>query len=127
MQASLPRKVPKAVTPTRHGTVWIARRDDGLFLLERRPDKGLLGGMLGWPGSDWDSAGGTAPLATPWRIAGQARHTFTHFHLILDVLVADIHARPNPQRGAFMPLQPTDLPTVMRKAFAIATGALSSR
>lgn len=126
-QASLPRKQPKAKTPTRHGTVWVARRSDGQFLLERRPDKGLLGGMLGWPGSDWDGAGGEMPLASDWRLAGQALHTFSHFHLILDVMVADIPMGQNPQRGTFLPLRPSDLPTVMGKAHIVATGALSSR
>ena len=127
IQASLPRKLPKAKTPTRHGTVWVARRSDGLFLLEHRPDKGLLGGMLGWPGSGWDGAGGDAPLAVGWRMAGQALHTFTHFHLVLDVMVADIPMGQNPQRGTFVPLRLSDLPTVMRKAYGVATGALSSR
>jgi A/G-specific adenine glycosylase len=37
--------------------VWLSpmsrRRADGAVLLERRPDRGLLGGMLGWPGTVW--------------------------------------------------------------------------
>jgi A/G-specific adenine glycosylase len=127
IQASLPRKLPKTKTPTRHGTVWVARRADGYFLQERRPDRGLLGGMLGWPGSDWDGAGGDSPLAADWQLAGQALHSFTHFHLVLDVMVADIPIGQNPQRGAFMPLHPSDLPTVMHKACDVALGALSSR
>ena len=49
----LPKKTPKKAKPIRHGTAYIAQRADGAWLLERRPDKGLLGGMLGWPGSDW--------------------------------------------------------------------------
>ena len=51
--ADLPRKSPKKAKPTRHGTVYLARRTDGAWLLETRPETGLLGGMLGWPGSDW--------------------------------------------------------------------------
>jgi A/G-specific adenine glycosylase len=86
-----------------------------------------LGGMLGWPGSDWDGAGGDTPLAADWRLAGQALHSFTHFHLVLDVLVADIPVGQNPQRGVFMPLHLSDLPTVMHKACDVALGALSSR
>jgi A/G-specific adenine glycosylase len=125
IHADLPRKSPKAKTPTRSGTVWIARHPDGRFLLEKRPEKGLLGGMLGWPGSDWDGAGGSAPLTTDWHLAGHARHTFTHFHLILDVYIADTTATPI--RGTFMPLTPAALPTVMRKAYDVAAGALSSR
>ena len=50
-QTDLPRKTPKPEKPTRHGTLWIARRTDGHFLTERRPDRGLLGGMIGFPGT----------------------------------------------------------------------------
>ncbi|WP_294230545.1 A/G-specific adenine glycosylase, partial [uncultured Shimia sp.] len=49
----LPKKTPKRPKPIRHGVVYIAKRVDGAYLLETRPDSGLLGGMLGWPGSDW--------------------------------------------------------------------------
>jgi A/G-specific adenine glycosylase len=130
IQASLPRKSPKAATPTRHGTVWIARRDDGAYLVERRADKGLLGGMLGWPGTDWDGAGGDVPLIADWRDAGEVRHTFTHFHLYLTLMVADVGPDAIPLRGAFLPrpdFRPADLPTVMRKAFDLASGGDAPR
>jgi A/G-specific adenine glycosylase len=128
--ASLPRKMPKIATPTREGTVWIARRADGAMLLERRADKGLLGGMLGWPGSDWDGGGGDAPLAVAWERAGEVRHTFTHFQLVLTVMVAEVERKARALRGAFHPhddFRPADLPTVMRKAYDLASGAFSSR
>jgi A/G-specific adenine glycosylase len=128
--ASLPCKMPKIATPTREGTVWIARRADGAMLLERRADKGLLGGMLGWPGSDWDGGGGDAPLAAAWDRAGEVRHTFTHFHLVLTVMVAEVAPDARARRGAFHPhsdFRPADLPTVMRKAYDLASGAFSSR
>ena len=113
----------------------LARRDDGAWLLERRPDRGLLGGMLGWPGTAWDIRDGPAdthpPLAADWHAAdGQVRHTYTHFDLYLDVQFA--HAPPDatPRRGDFVAPQdfgPGDLPTVMRKAFDLALTALSPR
>ena len=77
MQADLPRKAAKAAKPVRQGTVWIARRADGALLLETRPERGLLGGMLGWPGDDWDGAGGPAPLRR--RLAGGGRGA-PHLH-----------------------------------------------
>ncbi len=132
---TLPRKLAKAAKPVRHGRVWIARRDDGAWLLERRPAKGLLGGMLGWPGTNWDVRGGDTtaapPLAADWQPAvGTVRHTFTHFDLYLEVEIA--HAAPldHPLRGQFVAPQdfgPGDLPTVMRKAFDLAVTAFSSR
>tara|TARA_R110002049_G_scaffold44333_5_gene130036 strand:+ start:87142 stop:88206 length:1065 start_codon:yes stop_codon:yes gene_type:complete len=127
--ASLPRKIPKKPKPIRHGTVYLARRVDGAWLLETRPDKGLLGGMLGWPGSDWLDATeprpqGLPPIAADWRtVTGEVRHTFTHFHLMLTVQHAQVPAHATPQAGQFIPpnqFSPTDLPTVMRKAFDLA-------
>lgn len=122
--ADLPKKTPKKAKPVRHGTVYLARRGDGAWLLETRPDSGLLGGMLGWPGSDWVDAGlprpTNAPMQADWvRIAGEVRHTFTHFHLILDVMTATV-SHETPTRGVFLPrdqFRPSDLPTVMRKAY----------
>ena len=49
----LPKKIPKLKKPIRVGTVYVAINDDHSILLERRSKKGLLGGMLGWPGSEW--------------------------------------------------------------------------
>lgn len=130
VQADLPRKTLKPAKPLRAGQLWIARRTDGALLLETRPDRGLLGGMLGWPGSDWDGGGGPAPVAADWRDAGaEVRHTFTHFHLRLGIAVADVSLAATPIRGAFLPrtaFRPSDLPTVMRKAWDIAAGALNA-
>lgn len=129
VQADLPRKMPKPERPVRFGTVWIARRADGAVLLERRPDKGLLGGMLGWPGTDWSAAPeGPPPLEAEWRDAGaEVRHMFTHFHLRLAVQVANVPDGVRASRGAFVThdaFRPSDLPTVMRKAYDLGLGAL---
>ena len=118
----LPRKAPKKPKPTRYGIIYLAERDDGAVLLERRPDKGLLGGMLGWPGSDWgDSPAEQPPLTADWQtLPGEVRHTFTHFHLILSVRHAKVAQNQLAQTGEFLPkelFRPSDLPTVMRKAY----------
>lgn len=123
----LPRKSPKAKKPIRLGIIYLTRRVDGAWLLERRPDKGLLGGMLGWPGSDWNDAPIDAPpIRAEWKtVAGEARHTFTHFHLRLTVKTALVPMERQPDRGDFIELpdfSPTDLPTVMRKAYDLARG-----
>ncbi|WP_081825142.1 A/G-specific adenine glycosylase [Allgaiera indica] len=120
VQGDLPRKSAKPPKPTRRGYTYVARRDDGAWLLEERPARGLLGGMLGWPGSDWAEAPDPAPPAeAEWRPAGEVRHTFTHFHLILTVLAARLPADATPRRGTLVPgpkFSPGALPTVMRKA-----------
>jgi A/G-specific adenine glycosylase len=124
--ADLPRKAAKRAVPVRRGMVYVGRRGDGAWLMEQRPDKGLLGGMLGWPGSDWTLDPAPAPpMAADWRMAGGVRHTFTHFHLDLTVFVADLPDVPAPQ-GRFVgpaDFHPTSLPTLMRKVFHVASGA----
>lgn len=121
--ADLPNKTPKAAKPKRYGTIFIAIREDGAVLLERRPETGLLGGMLGWIGSDWTE---TMPQASPplnaeWKgINEQVRHTFTHFHLFLNVAVAHVAVTATPSHGMFVEnFDPNDLPTVMRKAWSL--------
>jgi A/G-specific adenine glycosylase len=114
IQAELPRKTPKPAKPTRQGTLWLVRNGP-LWLVEIRPERGLLGGMTGFPGDNWDGAGGPAPVQAAWREIGEVRHTFTHFHLILQVHLAETAA--NPTRGQFTALDPGSLPTLMRKAF----------
>lgn len=121
--ASLPRKMPKAEKPTRRGQVWIGHRD-GSLILERRPDRGLLGGMTGFPGDGWDGAGGEAPARADWRKVGEVRHTFTHFHLILQVHVARVDSPPDRGEWHLKP-RPSDLPTVMRKAWDLARDFIS--
>lgn len=120
----LPKKTPKKPKPVRYGTVYIAKRVDGAYLTERRPDQGLLGGMLGWPGSDWTEGKApdhTAPIRAEWKdLPAEVRHTFTHFYLRLTVKTALVPMDRKPKVGAFLPqneFAPADLPTVFRKAF----------
>lgn len=127
--ADLPRKAPKTPKPTRFGIVYLVRRSDGAVLLETRPEKGLLGGMLGWPGSDWtvDPPAPAPPIPADWHDPGlEVRHTFTHFHLRLTLRLAQVEQTATPERGEFharATFRPSALPTVMRKAHDLAQGA----
>ena len=132
MAAELPKRDPKPAKPVRFGVAYVGRRADGAWLLERRPDRGLLGGMLGWPGAEWgDSAREEPPVQADWRdIGAEARHTFTHFHLRLSIRVADLPMDAVPERGTYLSkaeFRPSDLPTVMRKVFDLSQGALDNR
>jgi A/G-specific adenine glycosylase len=120
----LPRRAPKKEKPTRKGVAFWAVAPDGSILLRRRPEKGLLGGMVEIPSTDWREAGWTgaaarkaAPVAADWTILpGLVRHTFTHFHLELEVMAA--HVPGTNANGIWSPpdrFGDHALPTVMKK------------
>jgi A/G-specific adenine glycosylase len=124
-QAELPRKTPKKPQPVRLGIVYVARRRDDAWLVETRPDRGLLGGMLGFVGSDWsDDPVPAPPVKADWvELGAEARHTFTHFHLRLRVMTAVLPLDAQPMRGYFMAaaeFRPSSLPTVMRKVYDLS-------
>jgi A/G-specific adenine glycosylase len=90
-----PRKSPKADRPRRHGVAWLLTKGDQVALI-RRPPKGLLGGMLALPTTDWRAtpwmdaeALAVAPVAAAWKDAGVIDHIFTHFALTLRVMRAE--------------------------------------
>ena len=131
VQAALPRKAPKKVRPVRYGVHFWLTDDSGL--LRTRPYKGLLGGMTELPGTAWRDtpwavadAMADAPMAAAWRGAGQVRHVFTHFELILDVLAAHV---PRIEGAGFAhrldALDDAALPSVMWKCVRMAVGGES--
>lgn len=126
--ADLPRKAAKKPKPTREGIVWIARHSDGAWLVERRPAKGLLGGTLAFPSTGWDGTDRPPPIEADWRDPKlEARHTFTHFHLRLHLRLAQLPQDTMPDCGFFIDaaeFAPEALPSLMRKAHALAKGAL---
>ena len=65
------------------------------------------------------------PVHADWHIVGgEVRHTFTHFHLRLSLYRADVGLNATPVRGRFLTrdaFRPSDLPTVMRKAYDLAS------
>jgi A/G-specific adenine glycosylase len=90
-----PRRSAKADRPHRHGVAYILTRGGDVALV-RRPPKGLLGGMLALPTSEWRTgrwseaeALDAAPAHAPWRGVGEVEHGFTHFTLTLQLLRAE--------------------------------------
>lgn len=122
---TLPRKMPKKPKPQRFGVAFWAVRPDGAVLLRRRPESGLLGGMMEVPSTEWRDRPWSeaealehAPLAADWRpLAGAVRHVFTHFGLELAVLACDAGAGASADGRwvAQEDLAAEALPTVMRK------------
>jgi A/G-specific adenine glycosylase len=128
---TLPRKRTKTAIPTRKGHVfWIEQ--NGMVLLRQRPDKGLLGGMLEVPGTEWTNKlpqTYDAPVTASWKILkGHVAHTFTHFHLELTVHTAsDVPTLVELEDLSYRWVHLDDLlgealPTVMRKVVAKVLG-----
>lgn len=123
---TLPRKAARKAVPARLGYAYWLTRGDGAVLLRRRPEKGLLGGMMEVPGSEWEEKlpGKNPPFAAQWRkLPGTVQHTFTHFYLELTVLAAAIENAAPPAGCRWVAAQNVDaeaLPSVMRKVAAHA-------
>jgi A/G-specific adenine glycosylase len=89
LATALPKKSPKQKIATRHGHVYWIENAKGEVILRQRPKTGLLGGMTEFPSSDWVS-GKKQKFAEPFQAEwkkhpGLVEHTFTHFHLELEV------------------------------------------
>jgi len=134
-----PRRSPKPARLIRRGDAFVIVRAIGKemhILLRRRPEKGLLGGMMEVPCTEWIEAGraGEQARAVPayWRPARTVRHTFTHFHLELRVFAAG-YAEAVREAQTFggewvsvEELPAAGLPTVMKKAMAAGLATLGT-
>ncbi|MEX2615160.1 MAG: A/G-specific adenine glycosylase [Alphaproteobacteria bacterium] len=135
----LPRRAPKKPRPLRRGIVFWLTNSNGAVLLRRRPEKGLLGGMMEFPSTEWregavvdiGAARREIPLpAADWRqLPGIVEHGFTHFRLELTVLTGTA----NGSAGNSMLWCPIDrlggqaLPTLMKKVVRHVRDADSER
>ena len=125
----LPVKAAKAARPVRYGAHFWLQDAAGRVLLRRRPASGLLGGMIELPGTAWRPAAweeadalAEAPQPAEWRLAGRARHGFTHFELFIDVYAAAVASIG--AEGLLVPepsLAEAALPTVMRRCIGLAS------
>lgn len=129
-----PRRNRKSSKPWRYGVVFWAQRRDGAVLVRQRPSSGLLGGMMEFPSTAWraevwstDQAQSSAPTSARWLpLAGNVRHTFTHFRLELQVLAGCVLPETGPEDGSWC--RPDDftrlaLPTLMKKVARLALAA----
>jgi len=124
---AFPVKAARRARPLKHGTAWWVEHG-GAVALVRRPPRGLLGGMLALPASEWSTKALTAlPFEGNWRIAPETvRHGFTHFELHLQVALVDAPARLNSIGGLDILWAPRDavstagLPTLFARAARIA-------
>ncbi len=122
-----PLKAPKKTRPIRLGAAFVALNEKSEIYLQKRPEKGLLGGMTEVPTTQWvvdrDGMGNDqdhAPFVAEWRNMGLISHIFTHFELRLTIYLARVAGR-EPDHGWWEPtenLKAQALPTLMKKAIA---------
>jgi A/G-specific adenine glycosylase len=122
----LPQRSPKPERPLRRAVAFWAVDPKGAVLLRRRPEKGLLGGMMELPSTAWRTAAwgeaealAQAPFDAPWvELPGVVRHTFTHFQLEARVWAARAGNGAGSAAGRWVALDDLGaqaLPSVMRK------------
>jgi len=131
----LPRQKPKKAKPQRYGVVFWAVRKDGAVLLRRRPDKGLLGGMMEFPSTPWREAKWStpavieeSPVRSDWApVPGLVRHSFTHVDLALGIWIGTAPKKPPEGFVATPPERfgTLALPTLMKKVAAHVKDATS--
>lgn len=125
VQTDYPKKTKKAKLPTRYGNIYVLKSSDSVLMLQR-PDNGLLGGMLGFPGTEWSNTAPPAldgaPSPRNWeKCDDEVRHVFTHFELYLDVYRSETPEQD--LEGIWVELTRISdyaLPTVMKKALKIS-------
>ena len=122
----LPARIVRAVRPTRYGIAFWCQQKNGQILFRKRPEKGLLGGMMEVPSSPWrddpwekeEDAFSFAPAKAEWRrLGGLVTHTFSHFHLEM-IVYAGMARKPELALGIWRSLDDLGsmaLPSVMRK------------
>lgn len=98
IQNDLPRRLPKKAKPQKVGYVYLIR-NGGRVLLERRPEKSMMGGMSAFPTSVWGEGLGAINHPDFLNVHDHSappfiRHSFTHFDLTLYLLEAEMHSQP---------------------------------
>ncbi len=122
-----PKRKTKTARPVRYGAVFFIE-NGGHIWLRQRPDKGLLGGMMELPGTEWtgdkpeiDIWLEQAPTKSNWQqVDGEVKHVFTHFTLYLTVFTTQTSAEKFETRANLDKLDNYALPSLMRKAIKFA-------
>ena len=122
-QTDYPKKTPKKPKPVRYGQAFVFLNDNRVWL-RRRPEQGLLGGMMEVPGSDWvNKPVSEKPDEESWnQTASPVRHVFTHFELVLDVFKTEIQTSPS-EEGRWVPIDRLGeeaLPSLFKKVLRVA-------
>ena len=122
-----PFRMNKKVKGVRCGKVFWINDCGGRVLMRRRPDQGLLAGMMEFPSTNWDMGSlkndsfsdEIEALSMNWiTISRPVKHTFTHFNLSLTIWKGEVRSDTEVPDGVWV--DPTDfrkyaLPSLMKK------------
>lgn len=126
LQNELPMRKEKAARPKRIGYIYWVQNSKGHILFEKRPDSGLLGGMNGFPTTEWKSSGRVSHISAMkipdnYKMIRNLKvyHTFTHFDLELQGIVLDapkgFRCKPDQFWVPVEEIHILGLPTVFKK------------
>ena len=127
--SELPRKVTRGRKVRRYGFAFVVTTKDHRIILERRPKRGLLGGMLSFPCSDWTKhqfPKFAPPFNSSWTIHSKiVTHQFSHFELSLQVATCNISNTPKGfLTDTIRSFNSSSLPSLMRKVYAVASNQI---
>ncbi len=124
---NIPAKPIKKDKPLKKGFVFFIKVQPNRFLLERRPSEGILGGLLGFPTTEWEVIKNkpTLPLKANWTFTKRlVTHQFSHFKLELEIVLGEKgNNQFNSSKYLAVEQQNFDLmslPTLMRKVYTKA-------
>ncbi len=131
MAAGLPRRTSKKEKPRKVGYIYWIRNIKGQVLFERRPERGLLGGMLGLPTSEWVIVQENMEPVHLDFVRNKKNnfcldrnlkvfHSFTHFDLELNGLILNDYSSDLPENEPCFWVEERDvfnlgLPTLFKK------------
>ena len=111
--AEYPKKKAKQKIPEKHAIVYLYV-SNGKIGVETRPEKGMLGGMVGFPTSEWVPSTEDIPMERGVLQKYKIRHVFTHFALTLyPQIIQD-------EKGNMIPFDQVSqigLPTLFKKVW----------
>ena len=124
LEKIIPTKQVIKTKPLKKGFVFFVEIKPNKFLIERRPSKGILGGLLGFPTTNWDKDLNKPdfPFEADWHYTKKiVTHQFSHFKLQLEIVIGK--GKNNVFDNSRYQIVDSDnfdfqsLPTLMRKVY----------
>ncbi len=122
-----PPKIVKKIRPIRYGWVAICRNLAGDYIIRRRPENIMLGGMNEFVSNNWhlnehtdfDAFCTQNAIINPQLTNQQITHHFTHFTINLQVILGQISRPLYPNETAIKPknIRNIPFPSLMKKLF----------